>query len=72
MALAERNAFNLASNSEEWEQEPRYLLREIAALLPQSSRPKLLELWPKVLVQAERARTGAPAPTARGGKRQRA
>ena len=37
-----------------WEAEPRYLLRELAALLPESRRPVLVQLWPKVLVLAER------------------
>lgn len=35
--------------------EPRFLLREIAALLPPERRQALLDAWPKLLLQAERA-----------------
>ena len=67
-ALCERDVFSLAPLAAIWESEPRFLVREMAALLPQSSRPQLLELWPKLLVQAER---GGDAP-AKVGKRRRA
>ena len=38
-----------------WQAEPRFLLRELGLLLPAEKRPVLLELWPGLLVQAERA-----------------
>jgi hypothetical protein len=37
-----------------WASEPKLLLRELGALLPEPRRAALVELWPKLLVVAER------------------
>jgi hypothetical protein len=37
-----------------WSMEPKFLLRELAALLSEAKRPLLVELWPRLLVGAER------------------
>ena len=38
-----------------WEDEPTLLLRELSRILPEPRRATLVELWPKLLVLAERA-----------------
>lgn len=46
--------FSRASLAARWREEPRFLLRELAALLPPAQRQRLLDAWPKMLLQAER------------------
>ena len=56
-ALSRRDVHSRASLAEAWQAEPRFLLRELAALLPEASRVVLIELWPKLLALAERKAT---------------
>ena len=57
---------------EVWATQPRFLLRELAALLDESRRPSLLELWPKVLLLAERQSERRMEAAAAGRKKKRA
>ena len=55
-----------------WAAQPRALLREIAALLEESRRPQLVELWPRMLVLAEQAQQkAAPAGGATAARKKR-
>lgn len=63
--LCEKKAFHASDIAAIWETQPRFLLREIAVLLPHAARSQLVEIWPEMLVQAERGRK------ARLSKRQR-
>ena len=53
--LVTRRVWTGAALAAAWQEEPRFLLRELGALLPAEPRRALLELWPSMLVQAERA-----------------
>ena len=53
--LARRGIRSCATLAAAWQAEPKALLRELAALLPEAGRVALIELWPKLLVLAERA-----------------
>ena len=53
--LVTRRVCTGAALAAAWQEEPRFLLRELGALLPAEPRRALLELWPSMLVQAERA-----------------
>ena len=46
--------WTLGALAAQWEDDPKYLVREIAALLPVASRGALLDCWPRVLAEAER------------------
>jgi len=54
-ALLERESiFSRAALSRRWKAEPRFLLRELAALLPPTERQTLLDAWPKMHLQADK------------------
>ena len=53
-ALHARHIVSCAALQEAWSSEPRFLMRELAALLDESRRAELVGLWPKLLVMAER------------------
>ena len=53
-ALVARRVTSRAALVKAWDAEPRYLLRELAALLSEQQRAALVQVWPKVLVLAER------------------
>ena len=59
--LAARSVVSRRSLAAAWGSEPRFLLRELSALLPPQKRQALLAAWPKLLVQAERAERGGGA-----------
>ena len=61
-ALAARGVVSRATLAAAWSKEPRFLLRELAALLDEARRAELVEVWPKLLVMSGRA--GKKAPTA--------
>ena len=53
-ALASAGLTSQAALAAAWAREPRLLLRPLAAMLDEPRRPHLVELWPRLLVVAER------------------
>ncbi|KAL3916861.1 MAG: hypothetical protein SGPRY_006641 [Prymnesium sp.] len=52
-AICSKGVCTAAQLRSTWVEEPRYLLREIAALAPPSARALVLQMWPELLVQAD-------------------
>ena len=49
-----------------WRTEPKFLLREVAAMLDEGPRAQLVEVWPRMLVLAEHGRGRAGGKAKRG------
>jgi hypothetical protein len=53
-ALQHAAVFSRAALVSRWRVEPRFLLRELAALLQPGQRQALLDAWPKMQLQADK------------------
>ena len=66
--LTSAGVWSLRALSEQWVREPRFLLRELAALLPSAQRALLIEAWPALLLEAERKSSKSAAGKAARGR----
>eukprot|EP00967_Tisochrysis_lutea_P053928 scaffold67210_cov30-Tisochrysis_lutea.AAC.1 len=53
-ALEREGIFSRAALATKWKAEPRFLLRELAALLQPAQRQTLIDAWPRMQLQAEK------------------